>query len=107
MTHAYVVKARLEAWQVQGSHVLVGDDRGARTGHTHSDSHTGPIDHAVAYDDVVATLAEVDPNGRHPGLVHAAAPSWADRCSPSASITSAAITSLRSSRVSTVTSAVA
>ena len=102
------VEAGGQSRKMRGSDVLVGDDSSADPWQARCDLAAGARDQAVADQDVVGTLAEPDIDGRQRGTCcHAAAPSIAARRSTRASITSSAITSLRSSRVSTVTSAVA
>ena len=91
-----------------GRNVLVGNHGDANAGQARSDLVAGALNQAVADQDVVGALAEPDIDGRHFSCSsHAAAPSIAASRIAIASITSSAITSLRSSRVGTVTSAVA
>ena len=72
-------------------------------------SCAGARDQAVADQDVVGALAEPDLDGRHRARSSRRRPLRSPQAEmpASASITSSAITSLRSSRVGTVTSAVA
>ena len=101
------VEAGSQCRKMRGGDVLVGDHSHANAGQARRDLVAGTLDQAVADQDVVGALAEPDIDGGQLGCRHAAAPSIAASRSASASITSSAITSLRSSRVGTVTSAVA
>src|SRR5690606_11879817 len=97
-----------QALQMEAGNVLVRDDRRADARQPCGDLCAGAFDNTFADQDVIGAVAEVDLDANDSGSVHRR--SFA--CGPqsleaTASITSAAITSRRSSRVSTVTSAVA
>ena len=88
--------------------ILVGDDGSPYARQPPRNLLTGAGDQVLADQDVVGPVAKPDLDG-FDGLGHVALSSGgvaaAERCLSIASITSSAITSLRSSRVGTVTSA--
>ena len=104
---ARLIEACLKRRQVSSRNVVVCNDRRTHARQAGRNLLSRTADQAFADDDVVAARTEPYFDCRPAGLAHAVAPSIAASRWPSASITSATMISFRSSRVKTVTSAVA
>ena len=103
------LKAGYQRLKVRRGNIGVGDDSRPDASQPLRYLRTGAGDEARADEDFVSPVAEPDRNGLD---VHGVVPptvfgtaGWLARYRPIASITSLAMTSLRSSRVGTVTSA--
>src|SRR5690606_36007327 len=101
-------KAGGQALQMEAGDVLVRDDRRADARQPRGDLRASTLDQTFADQDVVGAVAKADLDANDGGSVHGRSLALGPQSlEATASITSAAITSRRSSRVSTVTSAVA